>query len=627
MIELKGFDALTVATAPNASSFPITIVGIDEPSFASIGRQWPWPRSVYARLVDALAREGAILIALDLQFSEADRGGPAEDEALAEAIRRAGNVVLAADMVYTETAHAAEWMRVDPLPIYREAGAVPGFASILLERDGIPRRMPREADAFWREIARKLAAAIPDVHIQEPRPEAMIRYAGPVQTFQYVSFYQALDPSKLPPGIFKDQVVIVCRHVRASPEPGVAVPDVFTTPFTASTGWYTPGGEIHANILETALRGDELEPVAPEWTAALVVALVALCAALMRRWRPLVGAAIVVVVVGGLVAADWALFTRMNLWLPVGAPIAAVVLVYGFYGLLAFLAERRRRTELRRAFSLYVSPEVVDHVMANPGRLMLGGERRDVTLLFTDLKGFTTLSEQLGADQVTRILQLHFTGATGIVKQNRGTVVSFIGDAVFAMWGAPLDDADHALHAVRAAIEMQADIARLRTELEAQGLPPIAMRIGIHTANVVVGNMGSGDRFQYTAMGDGVNLASRLEGVNKMYGTGILVSGAVAALVGERIRLRPVDRVVVKGKTEPVEIFTPCEDGALCDDGAAMVGAYRERHWDACERLCREVLGRHPGDRIAELYLERLPGVREVPPAEGWNAAVELEKL
>lgn len=626
-VELKGFDALTVATAPNASRFPITIIGIDEPSFAEVGRQWPWPRSLYGKLVDTLAREGAIVIAFDLVLTEPDRGGPAEDEALAAAIKRAGNVVLAADQAYIETAYARQWMRVDPLPVLREAGAVTGFARIELDRDATPRRIPLEQDAFWRRIAALLARQVPDVQVQDPPPGSMIRYAGPILTFQYVSFYQALDPAKLPPGLFKDQVVIIGRHVQVSTEAGAINPDVFFTPFTASTGWSTPGAEIHAHILETALRGDAVRPVGPAWIALLIVAVLALCAALLPRMPLRWGALLVAGLAGLLSGVDVLLFARADLWLPVGAPIAAMATLYLAYGGMAFLVERRRRAELRHAFSLYVSPEVVDHVMAQPERLALGGEYRDVTLLFTDLAGFTNITEKLGAEEVTRILNQHFTGATGIIKRHHGTVNRFIGDAVMAMWGAPLEDPDQALHAVEAAIELQADVARLRAELVAAGRPPIAMRVGIHSDRVIVGNLGASDRLDYTAIGDGVNLAARLEGVNKLYGTGILVSGATAARVGGRLALRPVDRVVVKGKTEPVEIFTPCDDPALLEASTRAVAAFRDRRWDESAAAWREALALAPDDRIATLYLERIERLRLEAPGPGWNAAVELEKL
>ena len=232
--------------------------------------------------------------------------------------------------------------------------------------------------------------------------------------------------------------------------------------------------------------------------------------------------------------------------------------------------------------------------MAHPERLVLGGERREVTMMFTDLEGFTALTERLGAEQVAQILNLHFSRATAIIKRHRGAVNRFIGDAIMAMWGAPVEDPGQAANACLAACAMQRDMEALRAELGARGLPPMRMRIGLHSCVAVVGNLGSSDRFDYTAIGDGVNLAARLEGVNKLYGTSILVSGATAAKVGGAVALRPVDRVIVKGKTEAVEIFTPCADESLNEVNARAIAAWRGRRWDESAACWREDLRRHP---------------------------------
>ncbi|HSS27782.1 MAG TPA: adenylate/guanylate cyclase domain-containing protein, partial [Usitatibacter sp.] len=425
----------------------------------------------------------------------------------------------------------------------------------------------------------------------------------------------------------KDQIVFVGRDLKANISADFAVGDNFGTPFTMRGGWMMPGVEVHANALETALRGDALEPVPPWQRSLLAAATALLCAAAMRRWRPLVSLIPLAVVLAALGAADWALFMKANTWLPVLGAMMAAIGVYIAYGFAAYVSESVRKAQIRRAFSLYVSPEVVDHVMAQPERLKLGGERREVTMVFTDLAGFTTFTEELGADKVARILNVHFSRATAIVKRHKGTVNRFIGDAIMAMWGAPLDDPEQALHACRAAVEMQEDLEALRAEFRAEGLPEIRMRVGIHSCTAVIGNLGSSDRFDYTAIGDGVNLAARLEGVNKLYGTGILVSGETVSRIGDALQMRLVDRVIVKGKSEPVDIYTPCRDAAVFEASALAIAAYRARRWDESERLWRVVLERNPGDNIAQLYLERIQRCRLVAPAQEWDGAVELEKL
>ena len=626
--ELKGFDALTVASAPGQSSLPITIVAIDEASMKQIGRQLPWPRSLHAKLIDQLSKSGALVIAFDVLFSEASND-PEEDRALADAIRRAKSVVIASDFVYQESAYARQWLRVDPLPVFTGAGATNGYAIVHLDSDLVLRRMPEGGDVFWRAIARRANERQPGLlEINEPPPGGMIRYDGRDRTFPYVSYYQALQAdSHLPADAFKDQIVIIGRDIKATTDQGTSQADLFATPFTARTGWLTPGAEIHANVLETAIRGDAVSPAPRSWTIALVLAVVAVSAFAMRRWRPLVSGAVALALIAALAALAAALFLRMNVWLPVFGAMSSAAAVYLAFGGVAFLTERKRRGEIRRAFSLYVSPEVVDHVMAHPEKLKLGGERREVTCFFTDLEGFTALTERIGAEQVARTLNIHFTRATAIIKRNGGTVNRFIGDAIMALWGAPIDDPQQATHAVRAACEAQADMEALRGDLAREGLPEIRMRVGIHSCVAVIGNLGSDDRFDYTAIGDGVNLAARLEGVNKLYRTGILVSGETVAKLDGSIPMRIVDRVIVKGKSEPVEIYTPCADAFVNETTAKAVAAYRARRWDESEALWRELRAHNSADTIAALYLERIARLRLAAPAPDWEGAIELEKL
>ena len=227
------------------------------------------------------------------------------------------------------------------------------------------------------------------------------------------------------------------------------------------------------------------------------------------------------------------------------------------YTLARLLTCRRRKREVQQAFSRYVSPELVAQIVADPRRLALGGENREITVLFTDLAGFTKLTEKHPPPIVQQVLFKHFTAMTEVIHAHKGTVVQFIGDAVMAFWGAPLDDPDHAVHAVQSAIEMQRAMHRLRLELAAQGLPEIHMRVGVNTCEAIVGNMGSSSRLAYTAMGDGINEGSRLEGANKFWKTQILASGETVAKLAGRIPMRRVDRIRVSGKTQAVDVTRP----------------------------------------------------------------------
>lgn len=627
LLEHKGFDLLSVYTAPMQSTLPITIVGIDEPSFAEIGLRWPWPRGLHAELVDQLSQAGAAVIAFDLILDVASTTD--QDKQLADAIKKAGNVVLASDLVFQETSYVRQWLRVDPLREFTEAGAAGGLATVTLDGDMIIRQLPNNRDAFWRVVLDKFEQRRPGLlpPIRLPK-KPMIRYLGPDHTFPYVSYYQALDPDKyLPKDFFLDQIVLIGRDTKASPDAGAAQADTFSTPFTSVTRWLTPGVELHANILEDVLADLALEQAPPAAKYGLLSVAILLSALGMWRWRPMWSALLGMVLMAAIVGLDWWLFRYRNIWLPAGSPLAGIVLMYVGQGGMAFLAEQHRKRQIKHAFEHYVPPQVVAKMIAHPEELKLGGQKREVTLLFTDLKGFTAISEQMNPEDVSSLLNRHLTEMTHIILRHNGTVDKFIGDAIMAFWGAPLDDPQHAEHACQAAMEMQVAMADMRQHLAAEGRPPLYMRIGIHSGSAIVGNMGSDDRFDYSAIGDTVNLASRLEGINKLYGTEILLSENTAKQTQAHFPLRQVDRVKVKGKQEAVEIFTLEKGEKINSLNREAINAYRNSQWDRSETLWNEILEISPQDGIAAVYLQRIAAFRTMPPQADWGGAVSLDKM
>lgn len=307
----------------------------------------------------------------------------------------------------------------------------------------------------------------------------------------------------------------------------------------------------------------------------------------------------------------------------------AVIAVYGASMLINYVASRRRGQEIRMMFSQYVPEAVVARLVDRPALLTLGGEARELTLMFTDLANFTSMSEQLTAEATVEVLTEYFNAMTPIIHSFGGTVDKFIGDAVMAFWGAPLDDAKHAENAVRAAIAMQAEMDLLSARLLARGLPAIAMRIGLHTGRVVVGNIGSQTRFSYTVIGDAVNLASRLEGANKAFGTGILISDATASRLPAELTLRHLDTVLVKGKRETVKVYTPCADTELCALSEMAVACFYRQEWDACESAFSRLLALQPADLAAIRFLQRIAALR-AERSDTSNAkatALSLDKL
>lgn len=384
--------------------------------------------------------------------------------------------------------------------------------------------------------------------------------------------------------------------------------------------------ELHANILENVLAGQSVNP-APGWAGNVLLGLAMLLAApAMRRFRPVISALAAGAFMATVAGLAWALFVHANVWLPVGITLLGVAMLYVAQAIAAFIMEREQRLMVKRMFSRYVPEAVVEQLAAHPELLKLGGEHREVTLMFTDLAGFTTLAEKLEPKRAAELLNRYLTAMNQVIFRYGGTIDKFIGDAIMAFWNAPLADPAHALDAVRAACDMQAAMAGLNTQLVADGLPRLGMRIGVHTGVALVGNMGYEiGRLNYTAVGDAVNLASRLEGANKAYGTNILLSVACADKLGGQIPLRRVDLVRAKGKNEAVEVLTPCADQALVEASDAAVLAFRRAQWDGAATLWRDVLKIAQDDALAQLYLRRIEAFRANPPPDDWDGSVALD--
>ncbi|MES2634686.1 MAG: adenylate/guanylate cyclase domain-containing protein [Pseudomonadota bacterium] len=627
VVELKVYDLFTVASPPK-QSLPITIVGIDEASFTQMGQRWPWPRETHAKLVDKLTKAGAAVIAFDVLFSEKS-STPGDDEVFAAAIKAAGNVVLGADHAYHETASVRQWLRMDPIPEFTMAGATTGLVTAQLDPDAVVRQVPEAEDAFWRQSIKTLIRARPNM-VQEPyvAPGSMIRHLGPARTFPYVSYYQVLnDDPAIAPDFFANQIVLVGREVRSTAESSATQGDLFATPFLGASRRLTPGVEVHATLIENAMMGQVIAPASQAVNIAVMSVALLLMLPLLALWHPLRSAVVMLLIAGAVVAlAAWQ-FLSASYWLQSATPVAAVVAAFLSMATASYWIERRRATEIRTAFGKYVSEEVVNRMVAHPEELKLGGQRRELTVLFSDLAGFTSLSEKLAPEQVADVINLYLNEVTKVIMAHGGTVDKFIGDAVMAFWGAPLDDADHAMHGVTAAIAMQKAMDELQPRFAAMGASGVSMRVGVNSGPAIVGNMGSDLRFDYTALGDTVNLASRLEGANKAYGIGLLIANSTADLLAGRIELRRVDRVKVKGKNEAVDVFTPCDDAGLVAATERAWQAYTGQAWEAAASEWAGIDARHPGDALAKCFGERIDEMRASPPGEGWDGSVSLEKL
>jgi adenylate cyclase len=629
-VEAVGFDRLTIATAPNANQLPLAIIGIDDESISKIGKQWPWPRSMHAELIDRLTKAGAAVIAFDVIF-DTESADPAQDQALAAAIKNSGRVILVADKQVQQDAGITAYTIAEPLPAFQSAGAAVGLANVEFEHDFAVRRFNLDDRALWREIIRRAARTVPEIgSVPNPGDRSFIRHLGPPRTFQYVPYYLVLTASEKDlADAFNQKIVLIGRNLRASVDVNMAAADLFFTPFTAKVREPTPGVELHATMVENAITRDWITPVSRFITWLVALGCIAICALSMKPWHPFKSALPLAICVVATVSTAYALFRFADIWLPFMLAIAMAGFIYLWMGGYYFLVERKERMFLFRAFSDYVSPEVASMIAARPELIRLGGERRTVTLMFTDLAGFTKMSEKLPPERVSAVLNRHFTEMVSIIRapDSHGTVDKFIGDAIMAFWGAPLPDDEHALHALTAAMRMQAAMQVLREELLQEGLPPVHMRLGLNSGDAVIGNMGSETKKQYTAIGDNVNLAARLEGINKLYGTYIIASESTARAVGDRVRLRKLDKVMVSGKSEPVVIYTPHYGHAFEDVSERALALYFERNWEASEGLWNEVLTLDPGNKTATVFLERIGELRAASLPENWDGSVALEKF
>ena len=694
ILRLKTFD-LYQRLAPRAFvEAPVVIVDLDEESLAAYG-QWPWPRALVARLLDRLTALGAAAVGFDIVFAEPDRLSPARlgeglvgidsavlaalarlpdgDRLFAEALRR-GRAVLGQAMLTRSpdrggAAPPARQAAVaeiggDPRPaLYAFAGttrnlpalesAAAGLGSFTLrpEIDGLVRRVPLitrvgetlfpalvvemlrvavgasaiavasdKAGVKWVKIGRRIR--IPT----DAQARAWINYA-PHDRRRYVSAKAVLD-GEVAPNRIKGRLVLVGTSA-------AGLLDIKATPIDDAM----PGVEIHAQLLETILSGAYLKrpgyALGIEATA-LALVLMVLTWAIGRIgavWSLLAVAAIV----GVLVAGAWALYVGQGVLVDVAYLTIATLSLYGLLTYLHYVREQAARRQVRDAFARYMSPALVEQLAAHPERLKLGGEMREMTVLFCDIRGFTGISEQFKADPegLTRLINRFLTPMTDLILDRRGTIDKYMGDCIMAFWNAPLDDPDHARHGCASALAMMEGITALNVDLaaeaEAAGRPhiPIRVGIGLNSGECCVGNMGSEQRFDYSVLGDDVNLASRLEGQSKTYGVDIVIGEATRTRARDFATLE-LDLIRVKGKDEAVRVFALLGDEALADDPAftalaarhdEMLAAYRRQDWADARRFvaeCRPVAASGLA-ALYDLYETRIATYEADPPGADWD--------
>lgn len=551
--EFRTFDLFTAWSAKQASDLPIVIIAIDEASFEELDMAWPFPRSLHGRLIDRARQDGAKAVVFDVIFSEPST--TEQDMAFGDSIRGDMPVLLASTVERQVTGSHVLWSEVLPLDLLQAAGAITGQAGVNPDDDFVVRRFEWSSQALAAKIA--YLSGIDTANKATEGDFRLIRYAGAPGTFDTRSYYQAVIDGLLPAGFFKDKIVLVGRSTRTTEQLSISRVDMFNSPFAVlgEGDRLFPGVEIQANLASNYVHGGiKLAPDFWQWLALLLSLM--LFTPLAQKNHPVLLVSFALFLSLGFTASAFWLFKYHGMWLSPLFFVASLLSATTALMVTEFVYSRNQARAIRGMFAQYVPPEVVAKLVENPDLFKLGGENRELTLMFTDLADFTAMAEKLPPEATVEVLTEYFNTMTGIIHKHKGTVDKFIGDAIMAFWGAPLPDENHAENATLAAREMLAAMEEIKAKLKARSLPMIAMRIGLHTGNVVVGNIGSNSRFSYTAIGDAVNLASRLEGANKNYGTWLLISESTKIKLPNEWDLKAVDELTVKGKTEAVKVYT-----------------------------------------------------------------------
>lgn len=456
----------------------------------------------------------------------------------------------------------------------------------------------------------------------DEKGQILINYLGPDKTFPHYSISDILH-GRLPKGTFNNKIILVGATT-------VGIYDMRNTPFTP----VFPGLEIHATVIDNILKENFLSK--PKWTMIYDGVAIIILSVLLGFVVPRLSAVKGMFFASGLFVAhilvsQW-LFTHYRLWVNMIYPLLGLVLIYTSLTIYHYITEERERKKIRGAFSYYVSSSVVNEMLKNPEKLKLGGDKRDLSVLFSDIRGFTTISEGLTPEALVHLLNEYLTVMTDIVFKYDGTLDKYMGDAVMAVYGAPLEQPDHPFRACRSALDMMAELKKLNEKWIREGKKPLDIGIGINTGAMMVGNMGSNQRFDYTVMGDAVNLGSRLEGANKNYQTNILISEFTYERVKNEFLCMEIDSVKVKGKTLPVRIFQlvggndlpagPKEAIKYFHKGLAL---YKRQKWDEAMEVFRTVTAMEKNIPAANLYIERCFDLKTNPPGPEWDGVFTMK--
>jgi len=538
------------------------------------------------------------------------------------------------------------WAPEVNLKILSDAANGSGYFNAIPDKDGAMRWSPlviKFKDDYYPSLAvsvlrQYLDSPVLSLNLQEygvenlgigrikiPTDEAgrfLINYLGPAKTFPQYSIADIIE-GKIPPENLRDKIVLVGATA-------VGIYDLRAMPFSIAY----PGVEIHATVIDNILRGNFLlhSGLTKFIDVCLIIILGLVTGFIISRLRAVPGIIALIILLGFFVAANILLFSRFNVWLNLVYPVLTMLAVYLGITVYRYVSEEKEKKKIRGAFQYYLTASVINEMLKDPTKLKLGGDKKDLSVLFSDIRGFTTISEKLTPEELVSLLNEYLTVMTDIVFEYEGLLDKYMGDAIMAVYGAPLNQPDHAKRACLTALAMMDELRKLQDKWQKENRPVLDIGIGINTGEMVVGNMGSQMRFDYTVMGDMVNLGSRLEGINKEYGTNIIISEFTYNAVSDIVTCRELDWVQVKGKQKPIKIYELL--GEKKDEGKWKdlvqtfeqgLAFYRNARWDEAVAAFGQVLNIRPEDKPSLIYIERCKKLKEEPPAQPWDGVFTMK--
>jgi len=675
--ELRTYDALCRLQAQRSPAPPeVVLIVVDQGSLEAAQRQgiqWPWPRQMYAPIVQYCAAAGAKALAFDVLFDQPSSYGREDDQILGEALKQNGHGFLALFLSREKRTPApgedrilrriglslqdqsaevsAHYVSViSPIDILAEGASGLGNVMVLPGPDGVYRQIPmiffyrnRWIPSLGLAVYHHLYGTGPLVLKKESlkigkgeipldwQGSFLLHYYDPekdflrLSAFNIVQSFQAVQEGRqpvYPPQILKDKIVFLGFTA-------AGLYDLKPTPINP----VSPGVLAHATFVANLVHKDFWVRISPRSLLAVALVIsVAMGMAVMlipSLWKLAllffgVAAAVVFLVIFSF---------QKSLWVDGALLSGNLGLSFAMSTAFSYYTEGRQRRQIRHMFSRYMSDLLIQDLLKNPAKLQLGGEKRVLTVLFSDIAGFTSLSEKLTPGEVVSLLNRYLTAMTDIILTSGGLIDKYEGDAIMAFWGAPVPQEDHAVRACLAALDNQSRLAELRQQFLQEGFPPLHARIGINTGEMIIGNMGSNQRFDFTVIGDSVNLASRLEGAGKEYGAFILISEDTYSRASDRIEARELDLLRVKGKDKPVRIYELlARRGQLPENmqkGREIflegLKSYRNQRWEEAKIRFQEVLNLLPDDGPSKTFIHRCEQFQHSPPEESWDGVFQLK--